>query len=822
MQLKLRLTLRSDYHTGSGAGIGSQVDSALLRDRDAVPVLRGSTLAGLLRDGLRRLLQTTPVLEASFAAHLTAEEARDDGGAAAYCTGAVVCPLCQIFGSPAAPKRWRVSSARPAGASTPFAGDIWRIGRTGAQVAARVRINPRDRRAHARHLFKQEEGDRRLQFDFTVACDDDDEAARDEAALIFAAARMVRRFGSARRRGRGECFILALDSHGQPNAEAADLWLEHFRRAWLNGERAAIERHAPAWRPRTEGDGDAVRVRVILRSDEPLVAARRAAAGNIFDCLDHINASTFWGALAARAAAQWQLRVREDERDAQFYEDDYRHDGAYRAFVELLLRGAVRVTPFYPASLLPGDGTDFLYPMIPTPLDVLTCKAYPGFRRPGAPVVEHGAEGFAAADEIRESCGAPLGASVDGEREKCPMPLERLGGFVQLRSYPPHDEGAARRDEMHPRINPVTQRVATGDLFGYEALDSGQFYIGEIWCRNRVAWESLGELAALPADGEVLRLRLGKATRRGYGAVAVWFESGASVVEAWRGNLPLEQRVTDANAPLTLTLLTAAIVPDAWGRFHQSFTRELLADTIGAGFEITGLKEVFAAADFVDTFNNHLGLPRWRDRALRAGSAVGFTRAPGADLPTLQARLKEIEAAGIGLRRHEGFGQVVFNHPLYVAGGAGMKDTAVAVPDALRLARQSKTGTMAATVESEDAALDRWLVELREEFPKGLFTQDGEKGRERWAAVARWLHDNASDPTEQLLTRLKDFGKPSLLINIQRDEPRDKENYFATKGRAAIERLGEFLRRASESAPSNEARRRMIETLADYLSITSR
>jgi CRISPR-associated protein Csx10 len=52
MKLTFTLTLKADYHIGAGHGLGSQVDSALLRDGDKVPVIRGSTIEGLLRDGL--------------------------------------------------------------------------------------------------------------------------------------------------------------------------------------------------------------------------------------------------------------------------------------------------------------------------------------------------------------------------------------------------------------------------------------------------------------------------------------------------------------------------------------------------------------------------------------------------------------------------------------------------------------------------------------------------------------------------------------------------------------------------------------------------
>ncbi|MBN1920779.1 MAG: hypothetical protein JW892_06005, partial [Anaerolineae bacterium] len=60
LRLTFELTLKSDYHIGAGYGLGS-IDSALHRDPDGVPVLRGTTLVGLFRDALRELLQFAPL-----------------------------------------------------------------------------------------------------------------------------------------------------------------------------------------------------------------------------------------------------------------------------------------------------------------------------------------------------------------------------------------------------------------------------------------------------------------------------------------------------------------------------------------------------------------------------------------------------------------------------------------------------------------------------------------------------------------------------------------------------------------------------------------
>jgi hypothetical protein len=119
MELRFCLTLKSNYHVSAGFGLGAQLDSVLLRDADGVLVLRGSTLTGILRDGLWCLLQTTPKLQSHFAPHARAEQeqrAAEQSVASAYCREEPVCPLCRIFGSPQRPKRWRIASARPEGA----------------------------------------------------------------------------------------------------------------------------------------------------------------------------------------------------------------------------------------------------------------------------------------------------------------------------------------------------------------------------------------------------------------------------------------------------------------------------------------------------------------------------------------------------------------------------------------------------------------------------------------------------------------------------------------------------------------------------------
>lgn len=60
IRLEFDIEFKSDFHIGAGHGLGLQVDSALLRDPDNVPVIRGTVLTGLLRESLINLFELDP------------------------------------------------------------------------------------------------------------------------------------------------------------------------------------------------------------------------------------------------------------------------------------------------------------------------------------------------------------------------------------------------------------------------------------------------------------------------------------------------------------------------------------------------------------------------------------------------------------------------------------------------------------------------------------------------------------------------------------------------------------------------------------------
>jgi CRISPR-associated protein Csx10 len=749
MQLSFTIRINTDYHISAGRGIGPQVDSALLRDGDGVPALRGSTIEGLLRDALWRLLQLPPL---QHQRRCRASGSTNDG-APSYCVSDA-CPFCSLFGTPARPKVWRFSSGRPIGTEKPLGFAHWRAGQTGAQVVARVRVNPRTRRAETRKLFKQEEGDKRLEFTFTATSPVNDPQTHDDAALLVAAARMIRRLGSSRRRGRGESDIKLVHADGwSETLSEGSVWqdhlLRHFQRRWIENQSVDITFISSPWAHSQVIGTDALRFRLLVRADEPIVIARRAEAGNIFDGTISISGTTLLGALAGEAAARYDL---SDP-----------HSQVYKDFARVFRRGDVRFHPLDPAYVNPNSQEAF--PSIPAPLDLLVCKVY---------------------QELNPHHSRPLSYAVQPTvDEECPVcenniPLVPLGGFVTVEDAQSHMP--RQREEMHPAINPHTQRAATGGLFGYVALESGQYFMGEIWCSDEGAWDALHRLTGILKEEEAFNLRLGKATRRGYGLVTGWLKQITNDdVDPWLGK-SLDDRVTDPAMPITLTLLTDAILQDEWGRFRQTLDDcRLIEDLLNEPFKPNKPFQIeldehgnpktraFCKAGYVDNFNNKLGLPRWRDIALKAGSAVGFELDP----PTgeeerkkwfmgLIERLKHLEDDGIGLRRNEGFGQIAFNHPVYKE-GADVSGTSMAIANDLQLAIAPTTGA-AAMVKSDFDQMKKWADDLRDE---AKFT---ERFRDkRWDAVARWLHNSADQPIADLQKELGRFGDPALLTTVTRE-----------------------------------------------------
>lgn len=606
LRLTFHIKIKSDYHVGAGHGLGVEIDSALLRDANGDPVLRGTTVVGLLRDGLWRLLQQEPLAD-----WRRCEASGEQESGQRYCgqygpDDAGPCPVCRVFGSPRARKRWRISSAQP-------------VSETETQPVTRVRVNPRTRRAAPRQLFSEEQG-RAMAFEFTATCPSAGEAALDEAALLVAAARFVRGLGGSRRRGQGECRISLTQIAGAESDTTQDELLQRFRANWIEGQPHPREAELEllsnsALNP--DATGGPVRLRLTARAEEPLIIARRPAAGNRFEGQDAISGKVLLGALAARAAAGFDL----DEPQTR------------QVFADLFLRGDVT----FPA-LTPVKGG---YSAIPLPADAFACKVYK----------DHPLQWGTQSDEHPRVCTV------------CGSPVRRVHDKWLLLAAQPQVMTPDLRSEMHIQVAPEKDRVAEGQLYEYRALERGQLFAGDLVCQNERAWEQLRVLADLSME-EPITLRLGKATRRGYGRVTLWIEPLPEDALDAQIQPPLSERVAEGDKELTLLLLTDTVARDAGGRCFTGFDGAWLSEALGIDVMVKEGR-AFASTHMLDDFNAKRCLPGWRDLALKAGAAVRLKLArplTQTDIDKLQA----CEAQGIGQRTHEGYGRIAINPPIYL------------------------------------------------------------------------------------------------------------------------------------------------------------
>ena len=776
MKLTFEIELQSDYHVASGHGSGAIIDSALFKESDGVPVQRGTTPAGLLRDGLRELLQ-----HPSFK-WLNKELCSDAKGESTttvpdkrFCK-TDPCPVCRIFGSPAASKEWTVSSARPTTAPTMRATPI-QAG-AGTNLANRSAADPRRKRTDPGKLFNREQGEQQLRFRFDVEGPDGPRGEHD-GSLVVAAARMVRHLGLSRRRGSGSCVFKLVAVNGDAGRGSGELqsqWLKRFEERWLRGETrlpAAAKQPVTAWTSNPAPSDEASRrFEIILLTREPVLVATARQSGNEIAGAAHIPGAALLGAFAGRAARRWDLKDPASD--------------LYRAFSHVFRRGGVRFPMLYPLGISGGDA----FVTVPAPRDLLDCRRWSVFGPD-----KHTAIQGATEEHFPLEC--PECVNEGGEAS----PLDRINDYVMLNKFRPMSPRMC--EEMHVHIDPESKTAAEGDLFSYCAIDAGQYFFGELHFADDHAVRDFQLLVGLEITGDPAQinttLRLGRASRRGYGLVDLQATEKPFVSIKGKKQpsqltpTTVDQRVTSLDEPFSLLFLTDSILLDNWGRYRLSITEDWIKQVILAGLDVeVRIRNQFIDVQPVGGFFAHIGLPRQREYAIAAGSAIGFEivdpkNATRNDLLRLWSTL---ERNGIGLRRHEGFGRIALNHPVYLqqpTSGAKLE-----IPQWLRL---DDTDSDKCEIQSLMLFIKSWSAYLDESVKPNDFSKSP------WLGMGQWLMgrdaqelDGIIDQLAKLSQRKDDVaggraltgadspGDPRFMFEFAAD-PFRATNAFADKGK---------------------------------------
>lgn len=182
-----------------------------------------------------------------------------------------------------------------------------------------------------------------------------------------------------------------------------------------------------------------------------------------------------------------------------------------------------------------------------------------------------------------------------------------------------------------------------GAVYRYDALAAGQTFRARIICDN-------------DADGSILRdliggrVTLGGSRSGGYGRAEI------SLVTDDDSDWDAAEDAEDApEGKLIVTLQSNVLLHDERGQFavDPELLRQVLSRHLRVELELEG---AFLGAEAIGGFNRKWGLPLPQALAVRMGSVLIF-KDPGCD----STLLDNLEVRGIGERRAEGFGRIVFN-----------------------------------------------------------------------------------------------------------------------------------------------------------------
>lgn len=348
-------------------------------------------------------------------------------------------------------------------------------------------------------------------------------------------------------------------------------------------------------------------------------------------------------------------------------------------FRRLFLNGATRYLNGYPLDARNRPG-------VPVPLSWHQAKK----KRSQDPIFDFAVEAPDVADpEDEDSEEEPQWQAVSD-------PFYTLSDAqVQLmrpaRTIAVHTQRTARFGRAMPRVRVdanaqaqgksreiLTKDEITGAVYRYDALAAEQSFQAAIVCDDDADADTLLPLI----EGCV---HIGGSRSGGYGRAEI---SQVQIREPGSIENGSEDGSEDGSGRLIVTFQSDVLVRDKRGQF--AVDPEVLCQILGVHLSVElKLQDAFLGTNVVGGFNRTWNLPLPQALAVRMGSVLIF-QDPGCD-PNV---LKALETRGIGERRAEGFGQLVFNRQqratITIADGAPLKGNSTTVifsePEANKLA----------------------------------------------------------------------------------------------------------------------------------------
>jgi CRISPR-associated protein Csx10 len=214
-------------------------------------------------------------------------------------------------------------------------------------------------------------------------------------------------------------------------------------------------------------------------------------------------------------------------------------------------------------------------------------------------------------------------------------------------------KGRSTQTKLDSKTN---QFQGEGEIFRYEAIDSGQTFQAVILCSDDATAKLLTNLLEMSPD-----IWLGGSQSAGYGYTKI---SKINYLKNWNEvDISAEAR-TDRDS-FTITLISDLILRDEYGQYAiippsaQNQISAPLTKEIKRVLDLnTELKPhiSFASSVLIGGFNRKWGLPLPQVTALAAGSVFVFEESS-----ITPEQIRQLEIQGIGERKIEGFGRIAVN-----------------------------------------------------------------------------------------------------------------------------------------------------------------
>lgn len=276
-----------------------------------------------------------------------------------------------------------------------------------------------------------------------------------------------------------------------------------------------------------------------------------------------------------------------------------------------------------------------------------------------------------------------LGMPKDGKFPDNKQPTQLRDGYIALNGRLAE---ANRSFRMKTAINADTGRAKESALFGYDALQAGQHFYAQICCDDSFNETDIQTIK----DALSEQVLLGRSRSAEYGRASIAIPPDA---------LPALPSGSAVGNKITLWLLSDLMVMDQ----HGQPTLTPLPQDLGLPEGKLVVKESFLRTRRYSTWNAHKRGYEMERQVINKGSVLVYQL----DAPLTDEHLKMI-AAGLGVERQTGLGQVWLNPPLLETQQPDWgKSAALSWHDKIELAEPKTT-----------PALIKWLSK-RQEQSKG-------------------------------------------------------------------------------------------------------